>query len=429
MVNFNGKKGCQKCTITTVHGNSRTYYPLGEYPHRTDANFRARIDINHHKTRSIIENLGFDMIYSFPTSDPLHLMELGILKRCFIRWVFGKKKEYKRKWSKAHIDLCSRMLLRCQQCMPSDFHRSIRKLDSLRQWKGVEFRTVLLYVGIAVFKNILPDNEYEHFLTLFCACTICSCNLYKELQPLAKIMFKSYVKNYGRLYGEYSVGSNVHNLDHVVDDMQRNDVGNLIDISTYKYENALRLLGLQLKHGRLPLEQISRRIIETATINKDSNSIFNDKMLINKSNIQPSNGFNPIISFQFQTENDSACTYTKYKKIQITPSVMLSTRKFGDSWFMTTTGEIVKMSYVFKEKNKFHIAGHTIEQKSSFFSRPIDSAKLKIYCSNGIVSNVLQIYDLSSILTKIICVPLNETFIYMPILHTMESLHTFHRQT
>lgn len=260
VVNFNHKRGCQKCISDVKYDKNhrRMHYPIQQYERRTDESFRARSDQGHHKVSSIIENIeSIDMIYSFPTSDPLHLLELGIMKRCLIRWVFGEK-GYSRKWKPDLCGLASRMLQRCQQCMPSDFHRSIRNLDSIRRWKGVEFRTMLLYVGIAVFKNLLDEKEYAHFVTLFCAVQICSCEVYIQYQTLAETCFKSYIKNYGTLYGDHSIGSNVHNLEHVVEDMQRNKVGNLIEISTYKYENSLRMLGLQLKHGRLPLEQISR---------------------------------------------------------------------------------------------------------------------------------------------------------------------------
>lgn len=53
---------------------------------RTDENFRfPHIDspaqINHIKEHSIMKELPIDMVSSFPTSDPLHLLELGIMKK------------------------------------------------------------------------------------------------------------------------------------------------------------------------------------------------------------------------------------------------------------------------------------------------------------------------------------------------------------
>lgn len=48
---------------------------------RTDANFRSRFQPTHHHTKSILEDLPIDMVKSFPTSDALHLFDLGIMKR------------------------------------------------------------------------------------------------------------------------------------------------------------------------------------------------------------------------------------------------------------------------------------------------------------------------------------------------------------
>lgn len=60
-------------------------------PRRTNETFRNRTDVEHHKERSLIEDLNIDMIMSFPTSDSLHLLDLGLMKKCLLRWVFGEK--------------------------------------------------------------------------------------------------------------------------------------------------------------------------------------------------------------------------------------------------------------------------------------------------------------------------------------------------
>lgn len=89
--------------------------------------------------------------------------------------------------------------------MASDMHRAIRPLDTLKYWKGVEFRNCLLYFGIVAFKDNLCSNEYTHFLLLYCAVTICSCNVYRQFIPLAKQMFDSYINNYILLYGRDAI--------------------------------------------------------------------------------------------------------------------------------------------------------------------------------------------------------------------------------
>lgn len=48
---------------------------------RSDEMFRNRSQQGHHKTYSLLEQLQINMIDDFVTSDPLHLVELGIMKR------------------------------------------------------------------------------------------------------------------------------------------------------------------------------------------------------------------------------------------------------------------------------------------------------------------------------------------------------------
>lgn len=82
-MNFNHRFGCQKCTVVgrfyrIAHGMS---FPQTNCELRTDLSFRRREHPEHHIEHSIIENLPIDMIRDFPTSDPLHLLELGIMKK------------------------------------------------------------------------------------------------------------------------------------------------------------------------------------------------------------------------------------------------------------------------------------------------------------------------------------------------------------
>lgn len=62
------------------------------------------------------------------------------------RWAFGMK-GYDRKWNKSVFQQASELLEKCAPYMPSDIHRTIRGLNGLKRWKGIEYRTVLLYAG------------------------------------------------------------------------------------------------------------------------------------------------------------------------------------------------------------------------------------------------------------------------------------------
>lgn len=406
-VNFNGRHGCQKClTIGVYNKKGRTMsFPNINAERRTDQMFRDRSNPAHHKENSLIERLPINMISTFRVSDTLHLFHLGVMKRCLQRWT-GKTKNYDKKWNKQQIADTSCFLLSCNENMPSDIHRAIRDLDSLAHWKGVEFRSMLHYVGMVALKPVLGEEEYEHFLLLCCAVTICCCESYKGYISIASAMFDKYVHDYGNLYGSGRIGSNVHNLSHVTEEMIEHNIGNLEHFSTYKYENCLRLLGMRLQSCRRPLEQISRRLIE--------NSIINDQVIH-----YTEDNFSPSVEYELPSNNSG---YRFFSKINIAPGVFLSCRKKGDQWFLTRSGDIVKMINAIKFQNTLKICGFPLIDKGPFFEKPLKSDRLNIYMSDGKLNNELDTYDVTTIAAKMISLNFASNLIFIPILHTLEIL-------
>lgn len=159
----------------------------------------------------------------------------------------------------------------------------------------------------------MPEREYKHFLMLFVAVRICSCRIYTKYFGIASKLFKMYVEEYESIHGRHNIGSNIHNLVHIIEDMENCNVGNLIDISTYKFENALRILGLKLKHTNRPLEQIVCRIVE-------------ENNLKSNSQVQEirSTQFEPTVSYRFNLGDRNV-----FKKIEIAPNVFLSSRNWS----------------------------------------------------------------------------------------------------
>lgn len=399
--NFNAKHGCQKCTTIGIYSHTykRVYFPNINAPRRTNRSFRTRLDKDHHKEKSPLEKLNIDMISNFPTSDSLHLLDLGIMKRCMLRSIFGES-GYKHKWPKNVVDLVSRLLDSCQTHMPFEIHRAVRNLSSIRKWKGVEFRTMLLYVGMVIFKDVMNEKEYNHFLTLSCATRICMTKSFKVFWPMAQQMFNSYVKMYGELYGNHSIGSNVHLLTHIVDDMVFNDVDSLMELSAYKYENCLRLLGMKLRHGNLPLEQVSRRIIEMSQLRSTSESHSLSRVQESETQLLYPNG-------------------SSFRTIKINQNLVLSNKNSKDAWFITKTNEIVKMEFAKFENGRYLITGKKLQNKTHLFLTPMNSTRLKIFKSDGKFENELCTFDISDVESKMICLPSNENFALIPLIHTM----------
>lgn len=230
-------------------------YPNTSAARRTNESFRLRENKeHHHPIRSAIEQLpSVDMINDFTIADSLHLLELGVTKKCLLRWKEGTK-SYKTRFKAPELCRINVSLNLARENMPTEVHRAVRNLDSIHFWKGTEFRTILIYVGIVVLKDIVPVDEYNHFKLLSCASILCSSDAYKSIvnnTALVDNLINAYIEQYAILYGEHTISSNVHNLCHLLDDVRR--FGNLNTISTYPFENYLQIIKSKLRSMKDPI--------------------------------------------------------------------------------------------------------------------------------------------------------------------------------
>lgn len=175
------------------------------------------------------------MVEDFPVGDSLHLIDLGVMKRCLTGWRDGKIGSYSTKWCSRDINIVSTFLKKCK--MPLEIHRAVRGLDTLAFWKGTEYRTFLLYISIVILKKVLSSDIYQHFLLLFCARTICSTEMFTHFLPLADSMFRNYVELYRDFYGEDYMTSNIHNILHLTDEVKK--IGVLSTFNAYPFESRL----------------------------------------------------------------------------------------------------------------------------------------------------------------------------------------------
>lgn len=403
------------------------YYSQTGCELRTDSDFRARSQAAHHKEDSLLEALSIDMVRCFPSSDPLHLLELGVMKRhamnsiqislsnvCLcssltifqfmnrfmLVWKFGDT-DFKRIWSKHDIFKIDNRLKSFNKQKPREIHRAVRGIKDLKFWKGTEFRSFLLYYGVVVLKEFLPVDIYNHFLLLFCAVTICYSDCYGHYLQFAQKYFDMYIEGCITIYSEQSTVSNIHNLTHVVDDVKR--FGNLNSISAYPFENRLHFLKLRLKQPRLPLEQITRRIVELSL--DYEHLFFNDSA---KANF-------PVLTCEYMLDGNLA-----YKQINIDSNCTLSVNRKADSWFLTKDREIVQMNYATSTNNSILIHGSPICSKEIFFKQPVSSSYLNIFKSNGILGNQ-QFFEYREIIAKMICLSLEEYFVFIPLSHTLKT--------
>lgn len=158
------------------------------------------------------------------------------MRKNLLSWINGTF-GYHAKLSGVQIKEISNILENCNRFKPAEIHRAIRSLNYIKMWKGSEYRTFMLYLAPIILKSFLNKDVYEHFLVLFCAVRIVYSPKYLKYINVAETLFKDYIQNYIKLYGRDSISSNVHNLCHIVNDV--NKFNPLPFISTYPFEDFL----------------------------------------------------------------------------------------------------------------------------------------------------------------------------------------------
>lgn len=392
--NFNAKDGCQKCSANgkySYDSNTVVFTKLGQ-PRRNDQMFRENKYPDHIKRETPLTTLPIDMIKDFVVADPLHLLELGVMKRLLIGWKTGNL-GYNTKWSIQEKDDITQFLLQIK--MLSEIHRDARSLKHFSNWKGLEFRNFLNYYGVVVLRKHLPDEYYKHFLKLFGAVIICSVKKHLCHLDVAQVLFEGFITDYKRIYGPEFLTSNVHNVEHIVDDVSR--FGVLYSISAYPFENNLYSIKRLLKTGSHPLVQIVNRLTERLYI-----SDFNYKLEIGKHDA-------PVIS-----KNGGEVTMSNYK---------LSSLKFKDMWFFANE-KIICMSKAFKQGEEIFVTGYDVNDRNDLFDLPFKSSILHIYIAN--VINVRQECSLINVNVKDIACKFvaieNEggKCVFIPLQHTIK---------
>lgn len=283
--------------------------------------------------------------------------------------------------------------------LPNEIHRSIRSLNVFHCFKGTEFRTIVLYVGIVLLKDFLPTEEYDLFLILFCAITLCSSRAYSNKLSLARELFNEFIEGHINTYGLDTITSNIHNLNHVVDDVEM--FGDLSTISAYEFENCLYEMKLLVRKCDKPLQQLSRRIIERSVTLKLKP--FENNMMYPKA-----------IQKSICTDNSDIIAFNKIEYKQNT----ILANDIKNQYVLTREGDIVRFKYAFERNGKHFICGHPQTSKENFFTKPILSSSINIFIAEK-NENDAQIYELEDVKAKFFCLPYKNQHVYVPLLHTL----------
>lgn len=208
-----GFSSCVKCTQRGIYLDNRLVFPNITKSDRTHEDYINRMDPEHHIQSSVLETIcGIDMIQCFPV-DEMHIVHLGVVKKLVNFW--------NKKLNKQNIKLAETRIELAEKCRPkNEIRRQIRPLSEVTKYKAKEFRTILLFTGPIILKDLLETKYYNHFLILHSAMRKLSICQQDDIPSIQKLLEK-FVMEFKILYGLNQVTYVVHSLIHLCDSVIR----------------------------------------------------------------------------------------------------------------------------------------------------------------------------------------------------------------
>lgn len=367
---------CERCTEQGDWNGRVTFLNL-TFTKRTDESFTLKTQKSHHVKETLLSELKIGLVSQVPL-DYLHLVCLGVTRKLCRMWVKGRLpfRLLARKTM-----LISNRLFAFRKDFPKDFQRKPRSLLQIDHFKGTEFRTLLLYTGVAALRYIIPLKEYKNYLRFHTA-------LYILLSPkandpgwntTAKNLLKKFVKYCIKIYGNEFAVYNVHGLLHINEDALL--FGQLDNASTFHFESFMQKIKILLSSHNFHLEQVVKRIMEMEAVHQDI----------------------------------TMCNQAKI--VNFSPKDMC---KNGGNCYMLKSGKIVIVSNFEQVGEITHYTCQEFMNRRCVEYYPIDSSELYIFFSSGLseLSKIELLPD--DFLFKYIMLPFKTEFLLIPILHSLK---------
>ncbi|XP_050092377.1 uncharacterized protein LOC126575627 [Anopheles aquasalis] len=393
---------CLKCKAkgirVNVAGSRQISYPLAKADARTDEEYRSSshskghmecsVDEKKDEAKTPLSKLDIDMVEHFIVGDSLDVLHLGMMKTYLTDKTKGEHNITK--WDTKDVEAMDSIIQSIK--LPCEFDRRYpTPISMLSDWNGREFATFLNYVGVAVLKEFLKDDEYTHFLNLFIAVTICSNNIYQDHLDDAQRLIDSFVEEQYKRTGQIS--SNLHTTIHITNECTR--FGPLPQNSTYPFKNFLHKIREAVSHGKNSLQKLANRIEEysnlpTAPTPQPTYPVLRQKDII-------------------------AGTETRYSSIVLRKGFTLKSQHFADCWLLTTSNKIVRMVAATDE---FICGVEIVEQHSQFDHTLFDLVRV-YYTDNCENVSEEKSYRLDEVCCKLVAVRVNAKVVYIPLHHTL----------
>ena len=338
---------------------------------RSNDSFRKQLQEEHHLGVSPFTHIdSIDMIKNFPL-DYMHLICLGVIRTLVCFWMHPKRKP---RLDARTLNKLSDLLNEIGKSIPKEFNRRPQKLSDAGKWKATVSRTFLLYIGLIILQNILPDDYLKHFNKLSCAIRIlCSPIDYDKNNAYAEKLLIEFVEEFKFLYGGEYLTYNFHNLIHLAKDCKEH--GPLDDFSAFCFENNLFTIKLLLRKRTKILQQLHRRLIERKKYFKKEA----------EQNIQYPNPEFPIFNHFLPEGFVYRFQRLKFENFELHDSA-------PNNCFLTKEGKIVLIKYICYQGPNICIIGRIITEKEAIKNYPIESTLMNIFKVRNISKELYKFY-------------------------------------
>ncbi|XP_032786347.2 uncharacterized protein LOC116923900 [Daphnia magna] len=391
--------GCARCI-----GFGRN---LGQL--RTNDSFREKQCVLHHHCRSILENLHYlDMVKDVPL-DPMHLLDLGVMKK-ILAFIFGTDRK---KRNVPHVTLHHRTVDQIDSFITETIRKFISRIEFARQprsskelprWKASEFRTFLHYFGVVIFRKFLSPEFYHHFLLLHVAVKLLSYEPWSVTDnAFANALLSRFVTQSQALYSNLFMSYNIHALFHLSSDVLK--FGPLDNFSAYRFENYYGKMKRYLKKNDKPLQQLVKRLLEEI-----QNHSFITRKISATNEIEFLDGHNsiPILEnvFGFQ-----------FRSVNIPGLGQLKCDNEADNCVFLKDMSLVVMYDFVNIPNNVVVIGKRYENQQDAYSYPCRSYVIQEYLVSSLSTN-FELWNVKDIWCKAVRLPTSaslDSFVVFPL--------------
>lgn len=405
-----GYNSCTKCHVKGFNDHRRVYFIEKHARKRTDEEFRLHTDYEYHLDTSELERLSsIDLVKCIPL-DYMHLICLGVMRKLMYLWL--QKDQKKRKWQLSfnQMKYISNLLEEIRLSVPSEFARKPRSLIFIKQWKATEFRQILFYTGLVVFRHVLCKDLYQHFVTLHVAVRILASKDLHEHLNYAQLLLEHFVDSFSILYRNYLISHNVHGLLHITEDVRY--FKNVENFSAFKFENFMYFIKKLIRKSEKPLQQLFNRYneIKCNNNNKEQNITISDKLV-------------PLESSTYNDVVPDGCKNPLYKKA-VCRNFTLSINDYANNCCGLEDGSnvIIQQIVWHIQMNDFVIIGKKFLRKRNVYNTPCTSNLLDTYIVSKSALSENRMWSLSKVKRKFFILPYeSDEYVIVPLLHNENS--------